>query len=94
MAGVALRVCPSRVMRFRSRGSSPFPCPNQLRRDPNCAHTLTPFGPPRRAGGLDNEGLDRQIASVSVMDRSLIALEGLEQQRDRLRAAAALAGIG
>jgi len=47
-----------------------------------------------RAGGLSNEELKEFLASDSVMDRSIMALERLEIQRDRLRAVVALSGLG
>lgn len=48
----------------------------------------------RRAGGLDNEELKSVLQEESCMGRTLIGLERLEMQRDRLRAVAALSGMG
>jgi hypothetical protein len=47
-----------------------------------------------RAGGLDNEELKSVLQEESCMSRTLIGLERLEMQRDRLRAVAALSGMG
>lgn len=47
-----------------------------------------------RAAGLDNEELKGVLSGQSMMDRTLVTLENLEGQRDRLRAFAALSGMG